>query len=591
MPALSINDGSAPSHQQEVAGQPQPDTANFASGAHAVKSPTLPIKRTGRWLSTSRTVHFLVVALLFVVGVGLLWLTTLAYTTNEGLQHLSYFYSLWKPATQALFLIAFAVLFFRIARLTIFYPLVVFFISLEAVQQVTLQIIRDGGQPLVDAVSKIFRVNDLTLYLFIIGLYTLIFAAGTALIATARLGTAVAEDFRRRRIQTYFESRPVWPLVASGLAVILVLFSITGQYDSKEWLFLVWKDQLVGASFAFSALWLLFDDKRRRSFYYFNLFVIFFFIGSQILDYLIGYPYAIHEFWMVDAANQIKAGQATEQDRQLFLDPYYRKYWIIVAGLTLAYAVIFRFFLFPRFHLATDAEVDAIIAEDLKPAMNNAFERFGIERKSLIAEPAGLRSFPNRQSISGAFTGSRIGHDDHLRFTPQTSVIIAFTEEQAMFYERTVDLTTGTAVNETTVELFYQDISNVERVSTTHLVDARNTRSWIGRLLGIFSRRRAEREREISDRTVNDKLQLPGRDVFQISLSGGRNLLIILRDTTFFDVKKARIVQILTGMISAASAAQTDPNIDLPMDENERVIRNIRTTLRDKKRALLWEHR
>jgi hypothetical protein len=245
-------------------------------------------------------------------------------------------------------------------------------------------------------------------------------------------------------------------------------------------------------------------------------------------------------------------------------------------------------FIYPRWHLATDAEVDACIADDLKDAVSRAFERLDVDQSQLIAEPLRLRGFPDRSAISNVYMGSWIGDDDRLRFTPQSATVIAFTEEQTLYYEITVDLTTGVVVNETSIEFFYQDVSNVARVSTTQVVQLKSLSLVLGKLRGLFSRSDAARQRELKNRSINDSLQFPGRDLFQINLDSGRALAVVLRDSSFFDTKRKRVVSVLSGVMPGG-AANPDQDVDLPIDENERVMRNVRAMLRDKKRALLLE--
>ena len=97
--------------------------------------------------------------------------------------------------------------------------------------------------------------------------------------------------------------------------------------------------------------------------------------------------------------------------------------------------------------------------------------------------------------------------------------------------------------------------------------------------------------REMKRRSINDTVQLPGRDVFQINLDSGRAMVIVLRDNSFFDTKRKRVVSALNA-IKAASGGQFDQrDADLPFDENERAMRSIRSMLRNKKRTLLLEQR
>lgn len=319
--------------------------------------------------------------------------------------------------------------------------------------------------------------------------------------------------------------------------------------------------------------------------FYFNLFLVLFFASSVLLNEATGYPYSRPD----ELRQQLNGPSPPPEDAGLVLISFLYWYWLLSGALLIAYALTFRFLIFPRWHLATDADIDACSGRDFKDLISRAFARLGIDRSRLIAEPLTLRGFPDRSVLSNVFLGSWVDKHDRLRFTPQTATVIAFTENEALFYEMTVDLTTGVIVKETNVEFFYQDVSNTARVSTTQVIEFRALWSLVGRLRSVFSRVEAAKRREQKDQSINDTVRLPGRDVFQINLDSGRALIVILRDNLFFDTKRKRIVSALTGIVPAS--AQRRHDAALPIDENERAMRNIRSMLRDKKRALLLEQR
>jgi len=270
---------------------------------------------------------------------------------------------------------------------------------------------------------------------------------------------------------------------------------------------------------------------------------------------------------------------------------YYYWYWLLMGALVTGYAMAFRFLVYPRWHLATEAEVDACIAADFTDLIVRAFTRLGIDRSRLIAEPVCLRGFPDRSVISNVFFGSWVDKHDRLRFTPQNGTVFAFTADQVLYYEMTVDLTTGVIVNETNAEFFYQDVSNVARISTTQVIRFKALWSILGRLGSLFSRSEAAKRHEMKERSVNDTVQFPGRDVFQINLDSGRAMVVVLRDNSFFDTKRKRIVSVVNVNRPASLSQKGERDADLPIDENERAMRIIRKMLRDNKRGLLLEQR
>src|SRR5262249_26432713 len=159
---------------------------------------------------------------------------------------------------------------------------------------------------------------------------------------------------------------------------------------------------------------------------------------------------------------------------------------------------------------ATDADVDACIARDFKAVETRAMGRLGVvDRSHLVADPLLLRGLPDRATLPSVFFGSWCDIQDRLRFTLQTAACMTSTGEQALFYEMTVDLTTGVIVNEPNVEFFYQDVSNVARVSITHVIEFRALSSFFSWIQSVFSRSHAARQRALKDRSINDTIQLP----------------------------------------------------------------------------------
>jgi hypothetical protein len=573
-----------------------------------------PAKASAAPLGSSRRarllLHFSIVVAIFALGAGLLWLAMAQpITTIEGLRGLQNMWAIWSLITQVLFVVGIALLLSRVTRYGPLYPLTLFLVSLEAVQQLVVDAVVQtwpANQPVVDV--PFIGMTEERLVFIVIGLYAVGFAIVTVVIRgigdspedtaiqveapvgsdrihTVQQAALRAEDERRRRITAYFSNRPLWPWFASALGVYLLMFAIIGNLDSQNDMFIYW-NQLVVPLFGASALALLFGDQKRGPMYYFYLFVVLLSAGSILLDRATGYPFSARSEW-VQQIQQL----STREAAGAALISYYYWYWLLMGALVTGYAMAFRFLVYPRWHLATEAEVDACIAADFTDLIVRAFTRLGIDRSRLIAEPVCLRGFPDRSVISNVFFGSWVDKHDRLRFTPQNGTVFAFTADQVLYYEMTVDLTTGVIVNETNAEFFYQDVSNVARISTTQVIRFKALWSILGRLGSLFSRSEAAKRHEMKERSVNDTVQFPGRDVFQINLDSGRAMVVVLRDNSFFDTKRKRIVSVVNVNRPASLSQKGERDADLPIDENERAMRIIRKMLRDNKRGLLLEQR
>ena len=561
----------------------------------------------------SLLLHFAIVVAIFALGFGLLWSAMTVPITIEGLSGLQAKWGDWRQVTLVLFVVGVSLLFFQITRYGPFYPLTVFFVSLAAVQQLVFDAVMMAWPSDQDIVNVPFNGITLQRLMFvIIGLYVIGFAlvtltfrpiqdrpestgAGVVPVGpsdTLSQPTAAlrAEDERRRRIRAYFSARPLWPWVASSLGIALMTFAVVGIPELQEKMFINGNKEYLPSLFGISALALLFEDRKREPMYYFNMFVVLLWAGTLLSNWATGYPISIRFEW-IRQINDESQQPPIHRAAQEALISYYFWYWLLMGALVTTYAAAFQFVVYPRWHLASDAEVDNCIASDFKNVIERAFARLGVDRSLLIAEPLSLRGFPDRSVLSNVFFGSWVDEHDRLRFTPQTATVVAFTEDQVLYFEMTVDLTTGVTVNETNVEFFYQDVSNVARVSTTEVIQYKSLWSMLGWVKSLFSRSEGAMRREMKRRSINDTVQLPGRDVFQINLDSGRAMVIVLRDNSFFDTKRKRVVSALNA-IKAASGGQFDQrDADLPFDENERAMRSIRSMLRNKKRTLLLEQR
>jgi hypothetical protein len=612
---------SGPTVDKASDGSASPENADRDA---AGKSPVPPSALSGRdpgpslavRLAARESIVRLLIALaILALGVTALWLAS-AIKTDNAYDLMSARFAIWREVSQILFLLSLAVLISDVALRSPWMGVILFFISLEPLQQLLTDFVTQSWAQVQPVLKMVFPdVSDLSFMMVAVGLYAIAFAAGTVILRPGGdldlfqrpdelIGSPASKaarrslNSRRRRIKGYFSKRPWWPLPAAIAAIILILFSLAADDNAEDKLFQWWMTA-VTLVFSYSALALLWERRKRKPVFYLNVFGAVVLMGSLLADKVIGYPYTERQK-LLDELSDLNARYGATTDnvlRSQLSDQYnkaldtlsslYHWYWIALGALVLVYAILFRYVIYRRWHLASDAEVDATIADDLNQVTSRAFRRLGVDRAKLIAEPLYLRGFPDRSTASRVFCGSWIGGDDRLRFTPISATVIAFTEEQTLFYDIAIDLTTGIVVDETNTEFFYQDVSSVARASTTQVLDLHTLFSWLGRLRGFFQRSEAARTREIKDRSVNDSVQLPGRDLFVITLSSGRQLTIVMRDNTFFDIKRKRIVWVQGA--AAPRPKATDGDGDLPLDENERAVRNVRRMLRDKKRALLLD--
>ena len=392
-----------------------------------------------------------------------------------------------------------------------------------------------------------------------------------------KMVTLSAKELKERaRIKTYFSPVPKWPTFLAGISIAFAVLVLLSPYDAMTKYYTLWSTVvqvlLVLALYRFVSN----DGKTIR------------FLDPAVFITAISISHSIHSFvsfrWLAPTYGENFFSEVWPI--------YVYRLFVAVALVSLVYALFYRLFVYRRWRRSSDSEVDAVAIRDAHLIVDHALVQLGIDRLSLITPPMKLLGIPDRESVSGAFIGSRIGKDDVLRFTPQRTTIMAFTDDQIHFYEGTLDLTTGRVIHESIVELFYQDISSVARENGTQSIGLKQAWSLLQSLLSLFSKRKTVRRERIKYLAVGDTVQFEGKDVFQINLEIGRALVVVLKDASFFDTKSKRIIGILRNLIPGSARVLRAPglyNSELPHDENERVIRVIRSLIQDKKRALLHE--
>lgn len=401
-----------------------------------------------------------------------------------------------------------------------------------------------------------------------------LFAAGRSTAAGVVRVEAPATTRLRGRVRAYFQGKPIWPWLFIVAAIVFPIQMLNlGTQSYSFW------NIAIETVFLFALYRLLSDDGRTVRFLDAPLFLV----ALRTLD------------TGQDTLNMGFIYQTMEPDYywSTYWASYLNTYYIIVCAAIAVYALAYRFLIFPFFRRASDREIDALIDSQMRPIAEHGLARLGVDRSRLIAEPVVLRGLPDKENLNGAFIGHQIGRDDVLRFTPQRSTVMAFGDDQVLFYEGTVDLTTGHLIHESVVEFFYQDISNVARANGAQSVPLSRALSLKDRFFSLFSKRKADRCDRILNLTTGETLQYEGRDIFQINLESGRALAVILKDESFFDTSKKRFVSMFKHLRPTAalsvSQATSLAKTDLPEEENERVMRAVRLLIRDKKRSLLHQ--
>ena len=395
-------------------------------------------------------------------------------------------------------------------------------------------------------------------------------------VAAPVVAPAPEEEAARRRIKSYFKSKPWWPWFLAYAGLSLAIFAVAAPpRDLLQFSYPFWTG-IVGSLFLLSLMNVVASGGRHLSIVDARSCLIMTYMSYLLLSLAsttFVRPQFGNSYW-------------TEQWPTIL-----SRYFVVLGIVLIIYSMTYRFFIHRYWRRASDREIEATASSDTAPMLEHGLAQLGVERPRLVAEPLMLRGLPDRDAVGGAFIGSHIGKDDVLRFTPQRCTVFAFTDDQVHYYEGTVDLTTGRIVHELVVEFFYQDISNVARANGSQTIDRSSALPLRGALFGLFSPRTAIRRRRIDSLAVNDTIQFEGRDLFQINLESGRALSVVLRDDSFFDIRKRRLVGILKaiGARSSRAAATAMYQTDLPTSDNDRVIRSIRALIRDKKRSLLGE--
>jgi hypothetical protein len=198
----------------------------------------------------------------------------------------------------------------------------------------------------------------------------------------------------------------------------------------------------------------------------------------------------------------------------------------------------------------------------------------------LVREPILLRGLAGDVLKAGIYNGERVGDDGMLRATPFAVTVILCSPEQMGIYQTGIDLTTGNRVNETFLEVFYQDITAISVRARSETLDFNSSATDISTLkLNAddlrkgFSKRKlraqlASLRGRFENYIVDGSLQRDMSKVYRIDLADGDQISIPIADER----------------PTKAANAQNDAEAG---DEAARNMVALRAFAREKKRALL----
>jgi hypothetical protein len=184
--------------------------------------------------------------------------------------------------------------------------------------------------------------------------------------------------------------------------------------------------------------------------------------------------------------------------------------WLWLAGIAVAAGAIYVLVAKPG--IATDAEVDACIHADRARVPQRAVQRLGIDPDSFVAEPVIFSYGLGFAAGGNGFKASRRGDDRLRRTTPIGVTVVDMTRNQLLIYQCGIDLTTGNFINDSTRELFWQDVVEVRTATET-------------RTLSIADLPQRERALLVEDgwHVMNDVIQYDGEMSVNISMTSGHS--------------------------------------------------------------------
>lgn len=112
----------------------------------------------------------------------------------------------------------------------------------------------------------------------------------------------------------------------------------------------------------------------------------------------------------------------------------------------------------------TDAQFDSVLNEDLKSVQREALSKLGIDESELLRiDPDIVVGYEFGRK--DCFFGIKKGKDDVIRYTPQSVLVLNYTQNQVLTYRCVLDLDTGKFLSAQTEEFFYKDIVSVKTKS------------------------------------------------------------------------------------------------------------------------------
>ena len=198
-------------------------------------------------------------------------------------------------------------------------------------------------------------------------------------------------------------------------------------------------------------------------------------------------------------------------------------------------------FIFSFKKAVSDQEISALLEEDIKILILESLKKFDIDPSQIIRNPE-IVIGPKLWDVGDLRVLYKKGDDGFLRFTPIDINIIYFGEVQLFIYSCILDLLTGSIYNETTEELFYENIVSVSTKIENSIVVK-------------LSDKKSKNNEDVS-------FELHSAEVFSITTSAGNSISVIL---------------------SSPDLATYMGGGKFPTERAEKALKSIREVLRDKK--------
>jgi hypothetical protein len=193
--------------------------------------------------------------------------------------------------------------------------------------------------------------------------------------------------------------------------------------------------------------------------------------------------------------------------------------WIVIVGIGLAaLGVVWKL---GRFGIPSDEDVDRWMAEDCQNLAARARQKSGFAESQFRHDPIIFIYAVGFRAPSSIFRGRKVGKDKWARTTPNGATVINVTEDQLSVYSCVIDHTTGNKLNETTQEVFYQDVVSVDTRTTSESVNVTN-----------WSKSERQRAEKAGVKVFNNTIQFDGMENVSLRLASGDGISVAFNEPT-----------------------------------------------------------